>query len=479
MDKQFLLMVTVTAIGVIGGVGFGPYFALLVYYLNAVLRPQNMWSYIPSVRDTQWSFIVAVTAIATAVVYRLGMVGYASCGVTRGARQPLWNPVHWCVAAFALWVCVRHALTVMYGGVAENIESERSFTEYIKMFVMFGVAALVIYRLNQLWILLAVVALADAYVGYEVNMYYFSLGYNRIQRAGYGGLDNNGAGLMMAMGIPLCYFLWEGTLGRFRWVFLGCIPVLAHAVQLSFSRGAMVAALASVPVVFVFSRHKKWLMLFGLAGVAFVLATSGPELRDRFLSIKRHDLDASANSRKLTWSIAIDFANNNPFFGLGLRCSKLHMKKFGADENQAIHSQYFQLAADAGWVGAGLFVALVTAVLWTCYRLWWRTREWPPYPEVIRTRAMAGAVSSSLVLYSVGALFLSLDTFELPYILMLIVAQLWGVYRGGGVEATVWGSGSQLPEMKASSDAPRIPRGAVIPPYQPAAPIPDPVVQPS
>jgi probable O-glycosylation ligase (exosortase A-associated) len=448
MDKQFVLMVAITAIGIGGGIGFGPYIALLVYYLNAVLRPQSMWQHIPSVKETGWSFLVAIAAMVAAALYRLGMVNYASSGVTRGAKQPTWNAVHWTVLAFALWISLRAALTMWFGTPEDAKRSDEVYSEYIKVFVMFVVAALVIYRLNQLWVLLAVIGLADAYVAYEVNVNYLVLGYNRIQRMGYGGLDNNGAGLMMAMGIPLCYFLWEGTRGKFRWVFLATLPVFAHAVQLSFSRGAMVATLASAPIIFVFSRHKGWLAAFAVAGAAFVLATSGPELRERFLSINQHDLDASANSRKLTWSIAVKLANENPILGVGVRCSQRYMKSFGADENQAIHSQYFQLAADTGWVGVSLFVAVVLSVLWTCYRFWRKTRHWPPYPEVIRARAMAGAVSASTFRYCVGARVLSLDNVDLPYILFLIVAQMWGVYSGGGVEATVWNSGSQLPEPK-------------------------------
>lgn len=124
---------------------------MLVYYLNAVLRPQNMWSHIPSVRDTSWSYIVAVTAIATAVIYRLGLIGYPSCGVTKGARTPVWNSIHWCMVAFAAWLSLRHFLTITYGGMAEYYESDRSYTEFIKMAVMFLVASLIIYRLNQLW----------------------------------------------------------------------------------------------------------------------------------------------------------------------------------------------------------------------------------------------------------------------------------------------------------------------------------------
>jgi len=442
MDHHFFAMVVLTLIAVLGGVGFGPYVALVVYYLNTVLRPQNLYDYVPLVRDTSWSFVAAIVAIGTAVLYRLGLIGYVSAGPTRGARVPPWSLIHWSFCGFAFWITLRYVLTTFYGEPVDVRRSDQIFNEYSKMFVMWIIASLTIYRLSQLWVLLGIVALAAAYVGLEANMIYLKFGYNTIQKRGFGGLDNNGAGLMLAMAIPLCYFMWEGMQNRFRWVFLACIPILVHAVMLTFSRGAMVSTLATAPIVFLFSRHKRFLIALSLLGAVGVVAKSGPELRERFLSVKQHDLDASANERKTTWRIAAMLANDHPFFGLGLRCSQRHVHQYGAAQNQAIHSQYLQIAVDAGWVGMGFFVLLVGAVIWTCYRLWWRTRRWPAYPEVIQARAMAGALSASIVLYAIGAVFLSLDNFEMPYILFMIVAQLWCVYLGGGVQATAWENGS-------------------------------------
>jgi len=42
---------------------------------------------------------------------------------------------------------------------------------------------------------------------------------------------------------------------------------------------------------------------------------------------------------------------------------------------------------------------------------------------------------TSLGIYAVGAIFLSLETSEMPYILVLVGAQLWAIYRSGGIEA--------------------------------------------
>jgi probable O-glycosylation ligase (exosortase A-associated) len=473
MDKQFVFMSAVTAVAVVGGIGFGPYIAILVYYLNTVLRPQNMWDFVPAVKTTSWSLFAALAAIGTAVLYRIGLVGYPSCGPTRGARVPVWGPIHWCFAAFAGWICLRHAITLNQWVPEDVKRSDEIFNEYYKLFVMFAVSALVIQRLSQLWTLMVVVTVADVYVAYEMNAYYFKFRFNKIYTQGFGGLDNNGAALMLAMAIPLCYFLWEGTRSHLRWLYLAAIPVLIHAIMLTFSRGSMVAVMAVSPMVFMFSRHKRMLALIGVLGAAFVVATAGKELQDRFLSINQHEVDASANSRKTAWRVATLLATEHPFFGLGLRCSQRHMDKYGANTNQAIHSQYLQLAVDTGWTGMALFLVLVAVVLWTSTRFWWKSRKWPPYPEVIQFRAMAGGLTTAVITYCVGAAFLSLDNFELPYILFLIVAQLDVVYRGGGIEASVMANGSALPvKQKQLLQVPRYVRGAPTPaaPSSPALP---------
>ena len=73
------------------------------------------------------------------------------------------------------------------------------------------------------------------------------------------GLDNNGAALIVAMAIPMSYFAWEANKRWYRWGFLLVIPILVHALMLSFSRGGMVAlGVTAIPVWFR-TRHK-WLL---------------------------------------------------------------------------------------------------------------------------------------------------------------------------------------------------------------------------
>ena len=181
---------------------------------------------------------------------------------------------------------------------------------------------------------------------------------------------------------------------------------------------------------------------FIVLGGAFVLATSGQELKERFFSIKQHDVDESANMRKRAWKAAFEIATEKPFFGVGPRCSAPHMEEHGANSMMAIHNQYLQLAADTGGVGMGVYLALYASALFFGFRLWWKIRKWPDYPEVRQARSMAAGITCALILYGIGASFLSLDTFELPYVLFLLMAQLWNCYKGGGIEAAVRVNGS-------------------------------------
>jgi O-antigen ligase len=166
------------------------------------------------------------------------------------------------------------------------------------------------------------------------------------------------------------------------------------------------------------------------AGIlAMVPVMAGKEVRERFLSIGQHDVDDSANSRKQTWAIAVRMANERPLFGWGIRNSNLFTYDYGADmPGRSIHSQYLQTAADSGWVALALYVALLGSVFLGLRQV---RRALRPYhdPETNRVRALASGVECALVLFCFGAVFLSLEHFEMPYILMLLAVQLHAITR--------------------------------------------------
>jgi probable O-glycosylation ligase (exosortase A-associated) len=415
-------MIVATLIGTVGVYTVSPFYGVFIYYLFAVLRPQFMWEWsLPP--GINWSLYVALATIGGAAAVLLGIInGDPHPADIQRPHRFYW--AHYTFFAFALWIPVTY-LTARNQEVAEPY-----LIEYAKVFLMYGVSAYLVRSFRQIWALYVMAGLALAYIAYEVNYHYFVNHYLGIFHNGYGGLDNNGAGLMLAMGMPLCWFAYEGTNRWWRWGFLVLIPPIIHAVLMTYSRGAMLSLLVTCPLVWWRSRQK---VRMGIAMVCFALLAipvmAGPQIKARFLTIEEHEADASANSRKDSWRAAWEIAKDNPIFGVGVRNSTLSSHDYGADyEGRVIHNTYLQIAADSGFVGLGLYL-LVWLAAWLSLR---RCRLFAARHDDLEGRriaACASGIECSLALYAFGSFFLSLEVFELPYLLLLLAAQLAIVSR--------------------------------------------------
>jgi len=416
--KQTLFMIALTVIGTFGAF-VEPFLGVAVYYFFAVLRPQYIWIWaLP--QEVRWSMFVAVGTLAAMV-----MNSGSASAVTEAAGTDLrqqeprrFGPCHWAMLLFAGWVVLTYF-------TAQNRDAGWPwFNVYIKLFLMFFVSALLIRTLQQVWILMVVSALALGYIAYEVNFLYLRSGYMGIYFNGYGGMDNNGAGLMLAIGIPMCIFVYMGTRRWWRWVFAGFVPVLLHAVLMTYSRGAMVALLVAAPVVFLRGRNKFQLLLAAIAIAAVVPILAGPGIRARFFTINTYEDESSARLRFASWESAYRISLDYPILGVGVRNANLFSAQYGADMvGRTIHSQFLQILADNGYPGLLFYVStLVTAAIsLRRVRRWTRERD---DEEGRMAYAVACGIESGLAVFCVGSIFLSLEVFELPYVLLLLGAQL-------------------------------------------------------
>jgi probable O-glycosylation ligase (exosortase A-associated) len=412
--KQTIFMVVATFIGTIGVIVDGPFIAVAVYYLFAVLKPQAIWDWAlpPSI---SWSQFPAGAAIVGLALYTVGLVPIG--GSERPAQLPF-SRRHALYLVFALWI------GVTYFTAFDQTVSWPWLLEYSKIFLMFFIACLVVRTLPQIWTLYLTATGTLIYIAYEVNSLYLFDRRLDIFHHGYGGLDNNGAGLMLAMAVPLAVGAWEGLRGIWRWALIASIPPVIHAVLITYSRGAMVALLAAAPVLLWRSRFR---LQFGAVAICLALllpVLAGPEIRTRFFSVQQYQQDDSANSRFNSWMAAIRIANEHPVAGVGIRNANLFSNKFGADiEGRTIHSQYLQTLADAGYTGLGIYLLALAGMFLGIWRKRRLLRE-SDDPVDIRAVAMLNGVEGAMVVFCVGAAFLSLEVFELPYLLILLGLQL-------------------------------------------------------
>lgn len=429
--KHLLFLAAITTLSGIGAL-YHPFWGVLLYYLLAVLRPQYLWNWSLPV-DVRWSLIAAAIAVAGTLL--------ALARVIKTAR----------LNAFIILTGIFSLLLLLsYLTASESATAGAYGAEYAKILFLALLAAMVIDQLWQVRVLALTVMLTIGYIAYEVNYLYFFDGRLDIYRYGFGGLDNNGAGLLLAMGVPLAYTV--GLAARKPWQRFGCWLLgvfMIHAVMMSYSRGAMVAALAGG--TWLLWHHRPRGQSLAAAGVVglIVLTLAGAEIRERFFSTTRFEADRSAQSRLDSWTAGWRIAWDRPIFGQGIRNSRYLSQNFGADSfGRTIHSQYIQVAADSGIPAMLTFLGLLGASLAGLHRGHRVCREridelTAAHPtdeleaaaddrlhELRFTAAISLGCAASLVIYAVGALFLSLELFELPWLLMVMgVSMPWLLHR--------------------------------------------------
>ncbi|MFL5339834.1 MAG: O-antigen ligase family protein [Gemmataceae bacterium] len=415
MTKQLAFMLVMTTLGTLGVFLISPFWGVAVYYVFAILRPQHLWEWaLPE--GVPWSFIVAVATLVAAVMSLLGILPDMR---PQPPPRPSFGRAHGVMFLFGFWVFVTYLM-------AQNREvAEPWFIEYLKIFVMFAGAAILLQSVEEVKRLLLLAAVTIFYLAAEINIDYLQTGVIKVLKHGHGGLDNNGAGLLLAMGVPIIYFLFESLTSRFRWLLPLGVPVIIHAVLMTYSRGAMVSLALTVPLIVWRSRHRKRLAVaLVLLGALMLPMMAGVQIRERFLTINRADEDASAQLRMQSWTAAVKIAADYPVFGVGVRNANLFSHRYGADvEGRTIHSQFLQIAADNGFVGLGIYLLLL-ATVWRELR---QVRRAAAYVAEEEGRLLTGLVSGiecSLAVFCVGGLFLSLEVFEFPYMLILLASQL-------------------------------------------------------
>lgn len=414
--KQTLFMMALTLMGTAGVFLVEPFWGVAIYYLFAVLRPQSMWEWsLPP--DIRWSNYVAIASMFGSIGLALGMLPFGrEAGTFAGFKR-----AHKAMFVFAVWVCITYL-------TAYNRDAAWFYiVEYMKLFVMYFVATIVVRNIRQIWILYLLTAGSLGYIAYEINFLYLVNGRLDIYHRGYGGVDNNGAGLMLAVGVPLCVYAWQASKKIWRWAFLGLVPFLLHAILLSYSRGAMVGIVVGVPLIIVRATRRRQFAAAVIALAVLVPAMAGEQVREEFLSSGDYQEDGSAQSRFGSWTAAIRMANDHPILGMGLRNSSLYSYQYGSDqEGRVIHSQFFQILADCGYPGLALYL-VVLATAWLSLRQVRKAMKGRTDDEAMLIKSMASGIECGLFVFCVSAAFLSVELFELPYVLLLLSAQLGAV----------------------------------------------------
>ncbi len=418
--KGLLFTWLLTFLGITGCV-ITPFYGFLAYVALALLRPEFLWSH--SINGSRFSLIVAM-----AMLISWGIRGFGRWDLGKA------RPVVLLFTGFWLW----SVLGAMY---ADSPSHAWYYVEQMgKILLPFLIGITSVRDIDNLKKLAWVIVLCEGYVCFEMNMWYFS-GRNVLWESGFGGVDNNSAaiGFVTALGVTAFMLLHEKS----KWklcLLAACGAFIAHAIQFSFSRGAMLATgVLGITAFFIIRKTTKHYVLFGLAAVALI-GLAGPEVHDRFWQTfeKQHgQREESAQSRLDLWEDCGVVLLRHPVMGCGPDHWPLLAHTFGWERGKEAHSLWVQTAAETGIPGITLFAGFYVICMWRC---WVMMRRLTPDDDRW-FRDSAQLTIASLCGFGVAAQFVSLEALEVPYYVALL-----------GAGSLVLHSRQQKPQTARSSD---------------------------
>lgn len=234
--------------------------------------------------------------------------------------------------------------------------------------------------------------------------------------------DNNQLALALLMIIPLARYLQLTIKNKWgSYVMLASIVLMVVSSLGSHSRGAFLA-LISMLLVMTIKSSKKLPIIIGLLLFLPLAILSMPDSwLGRMESIRDYEEDDSANMRINGYLFAINLAKDRPLVGKGYGPSTKELYLQYApipDYPQDVHSVYFEILAEHGFVGLTLFIFIGIGGFRTAS---WIIKATKDRTDLKWANELARMITVSLVGYSVGGTFLALGYYDLPYNLIAIL----------------------------------------------------------
>jgi putative inorganic carbon (HCO3(-)) transporter len=235
--------------------------------------------------------------------------------------------------------------------------------------------------------------------------------------------DPNDIAYILATTLPLTFWLL-----RERWllrpVVLLMIGLIAAAVLLSFSRGAVVGlGAAAVWHMLTERRHIKALALgVAVVGVAtFIFVNSNPRQVESGFQAKQNVASENVEMRLDAWGAALRLTEDHPLLGVGpgnfqYLYPEVTDRPPGVQSVGVVHNAYLDVGAELGVLAMALFLAYVAIAF---------ARATAAHREGKGIPGYAAAVRTALVVAVVGAFFLSEQYFLPLWLLGGLATMLW------------------------------------------------------
>jgi len=386
------------------------FFSVLFYLWNAYFRPEELvWS--DSIRALRLSYIIGAYAVISTILSKKDFPsGFYSVLLTVFFLHTLLSLIFskYTDAIFDEWVAFAKIIMLCY-------------------LILMNVTDLAKIRLTLLIIVLSL-GLEGAKQGwFSVLTFSTAANTNSIPFLG----DNNGVAVGMAMLVPVIVLLAKTSSHRWHYLFYLVIMVgVIFRVLYTFSRGGFIALIALFIAAMLLSKQKFLIFFCILIFFFLALLILPTSFWDKMDTIQSYDEveDQSALGRFHFWNVAVKMADDNHFLGIGPNAYPLAFDTYdetnGAfGRRRHVHSTYFGVLAELGYVGSFLFTLIILTALYMCLKI----RFLLPYsPNYLPLRQTALALEVSLVAYLAGTVFL---TFQYQEMFWHFIALTFAAYR--------------------------------------------------
>jgi putative inorganic carbon (HCO3(-)) transporter len=374
----------------------GPFYALLFYIWNAYFRPED-WIWGDLIRNLRLSSIIGIYLVCTTLFSRQRFVLNGKI----------------CLVLLFLF----HTFLSML--FSEHFDYSWScWQDFLKSTIITYLIIVLVNDLSQLRMVLLVMVISLGFEGAKQGWVYLltSPGWANANPIAFLG-DNNGVAVGMLMLVPICVLLAQTTPRKWEQLLYWFILVGSLYRALStYSRGGFLACLALGGTYWLRSRQKLRMLL----GMVLVIGVVLPALPDAFWSrmqtIQTYEEDeGSGLSRLHFWAVAREMANANPLLGVGYMGYILSYDAYDFSQGQygrqrAVHSAYFGVLAELGYLGTALFGLVFICAFYSCHRVRQLVRA---DATLLEGEKYVAALEAGLIVFLVGSLFITFQYIEI------------------------------------------------------------------
>lgn len=377
-----------------------PYIGALMWIWVSVMNPHRLsWGF---AYDFPFAAIIAATTMLALLV-------------APGPKKPPSTPAVPVLIMFTIWMCVSTVFAIHPG------ESSVMLQRVFKIMLMNMVVMMLIRNKEQLHLMLWTLTGSLAYYGVKGGVFTIATGGSFRVWGPEGSFiyGNNEVALAFVVIIPILYYLHLVSVRKWlKYGLLGAIGLCALASLGSYSRGALLALVGMCGFLWLKSPKKIALGAGMVLMLPLLIMFMPAQWTERMDTIDNYQEDGSAMGRINAWQMATNLALDRPLTGGGFEIYDTYV--FGRyapvpNDVHAAHSIYFQCLGEHGFIGLGLYLALIV-ICWR--RAKWIIRQTAKRADLKWAGQLAGMIQVSMIGFGVGGAFLSLLYFDVPYYLM-------------------------------------------------------------